>query len=179
MRASSFRCAIWLAITMIGSGSAVAEDGFGIGRTATAEEIAGWDIDVSPDGKGLPPGRGGVTEGKAVYAGKCAVCHGDMGQGKPMDQLVGGQGTIDGAKPVKTVGSYWPYATTLYDFIHRAMPFNAPQSLSPNEVYAVCAYLLFLNHIVAEDAVLDAKSLPAIEMPMRKAFMVDHLDTAR
>jgi cytochrome c len=178
MQVSSFRCAIWLAIAVNGSGPAVAEDGLGIGRTATAEEITGWDIDVSPDGKGLPPGRGGVAEGRAVYAGKCAVCHGDTGQGKPMDQLVGGQGTIDGAKPVKTVGSYWPYATTLYDFIHRAMPFNAPQSLSPNEVYAVCAYLLFLNHVVAEDAVLDAKSLSAIEMPMRKAFIVDHLDAA-
>jgi len=174
MRVSSFRSAACIAISILAPSMALAADDFGIGRTATASEIAGWDIDVSPKGEGLPPGRGDVAEGKAVFADKCASCHGDLGQGKPMDRLVGGQGTIGGAKPVKTVGSYWPYATTLYDFVHRAMPFNAPQSLSPDEVYAVCAYVLFLNHIVPEDAVLDANSLPVIEMPNRKSFAAEH-----
>jgi len=159
------------ALALVLSGAASAEEDFGIGRTATAEEIAGWDIDVAPDGKGLPPGSGSVAEGKVIFADKCAACHGERGQGKPMDRLVGGQGTIGGAKPVKTVGSYWPYATTLFDFVNRAMPFNAPQSLSSNEVYAVCAYLLYLNEIVPEGTVLDARSLPAIAMPAHSAFV--------
>jgi cytochrome c len=144
---------------------------YGIGRAATPEEIAGWDIDVSPDGVGLPAGRGSVAEGEHIYADKCAACHGAHGEGKPMDALVGGDGTISTAKPMKTVGSYWPYATTLYDFIHRAMPFNAPQTLSPDEVYAVCAHVLYLNHRVPKDAVLDAHTVPNVDMPNRKAFV--------
>ena len=165
------RFAAGLATALVLSSAAFANDDFGIGRTATPEEIVGWDIDVAPDGKGLPPGRGSVQEGKIVFADKCASCHGDLGQGKPMDRLVGGQGSIGSPKPVKTVGSYWPYATTLFDFVRRAMPFNASQSLSPNEVYAVCAYLLVLNQIVPEDMVLDAKSLPAVVMPGHDLFI--------
>ena len=168
MRVSAVVLSAALAVLLTRAASA--GEGFGIGRTATAEEIAGWDIDAAPDGTGLPPGSGGVAEGKIIFAEKCAACHGERGEGKPMDRLVGGQGTIGGAKPVKTVGSYWPYATTLFDFIRRAMPFNAPQSLSPDEVYALCAYLLFLNQIVPETTVLDAKSLPAVPMPGRSAF---------
>ena len=150
--------------------AALSDESFGIGRTATPSEIAGWDIDISPDGKGLPPGQGDVASGKAVFAEKCAVCHGEAGQGKPMDRLAGGEGAIGSLKPTKTVGSYWPYATTLYDFVRRAMPFGAPQSLTPDEVYAVCAYLLFINHIVPENAVLDAKTLPKVEMPAKSLF---------
>jgi cytochrome c len=158
-------------LAVIGSPlAALSDEGFGIGRTAAPSEIAGWDIDVSPDGKGLPPGQGDVASGKAVFAAKCAACHGEAGQGKPMDRLAGGEGAIGSAKPIKTVGSYWPYATTLYDFVHRAMPFSAPQSLTPDEVYALCAYLLFINHIVPENAVLDAKTLPKVEMPARGLF---------
>jgi cytochrome c len=168
MRTSALAAAVFV---LIGSPlAASSDDGFGIGRTATPNEIAGWDIDISPDGKGLPPGRGDVAFGKAVFAEKCASCHGDSGQGKPMDRLVGGEGTIASAKPIKTVGSYWPYATTLYDFVHRAMPFSAPQSLTPDEVYSVCAYLLFLNHIVPEYATLDAKTLPNVKMPAKGLF---------
>ncbi len=168
MRVSALVVSAALAVLL--SRAATADEDFGIGRPATAEEIAGWDIDVAPDGRGLPPGSGGVAEGRIIFADKCAACHGERGEGKPMDRLVGGQGTIGGAKPVKTVGSYWPYATTLFDYIRRAMPFNAPQSLSPDEVYALCAYLLFLNQIVPEPTVLDAKSLRAVAMPGRNAF---------
>lgn len=143
----------------------------GLGRSPTAAEIAAWDIDVRADGAGLPPGRGSVREGAAIFAESCAACHGDHGQGKPMDPLVGGFGTLTAAKPVRTVGSYWPYATTLFDFVRRAMPFDAPQSLTDDQVYAVSAYVLYLNQIVAEDTVLDAVTLPKVRMPNRDGFI--------
>jgi cytochrome c len=148
-----------------------AGDSSGIGRVATPEEIAGWDIEVAPDGAGLPRGHGSAVEGRAIYEQKCAACHGAHGEGKPADRLVGGFGTIFDARPEKTVGSYWPYATTLFDYVRRAMPFDAPQSLTPDEAYAACAYVLFLNHLIAEDAVLDAATLPKIEMPNRGHFV--------
>jgi cytochrome c len=157
-----------LVAALAACGHALAGEDYGIGRPATQQEIAGWNIDVAPDGDGLPPGQGGVQQGAQIFAARCAACH---GEGKPMDALAAGDGTIATAKPVKTVGSYWPYATTLYDFIHRAMPFNAPQSLSPDEVYAVSAYVLFLNHLVPPDAVLDASTLPKVAMPNRGAFV--------
>ena len=143
---------------------------YGLGRPATPREIAGWNIDVRADGQGLPPGRGSAGQGRALYADKCAACHGAKGEGKPMDALVGGAGSLASANPVRTVGSYWPYATTLFDFIRRAMPFNAPQSLTADEVYAVSAYVLYLNRIVPETAVLDARSLPRVRMPNRNGF---------
>jgi len=142
----------------------------GIGHTATPAEIAGWDIDVRADGKGLPTGRGSVHEGEKIFAENCAACHGAKGEGKPADQLAGGFGTLATSKPVRTVGSYWPYAPTLFDYIRRAMPFNAPQSLTADQAYAVSAYILFLNKIVPEDAVLDASSLPKVAMPNRDGF---------
>jgi cytochrome c len=155
----------------LAAGVARADEPYGIGRAATPQEIAGWDIDVSPSGAGLPPGRGDARQGEAIFADKCAACHGAHGEGKPMDRLVGGLGTIHNAKPIKTVGSFWPYATTLFDYVRRAMPLNAPQSLSPDEVYAVSAYVLFLNGIVPEDAALDADSLARIKMPNRHGFV--------
>ena len=149
-----------------------AEGPLGIGVPATPEAIAGWNIDVRPDGAGLPPGQGSVAQGVEIYARTCAACHGAHGEGvKPYPRLVGGIGTLATQKPIKTVGSYWPYATTLFDYVHRAMPFNAPQSLTPDEVYAVCAYVLHLNGLVGADAVLDAKSLPRIVMPNRDGFI--------
>lgn len=160
-----------MASLILAASIAVAGEDFGIGRPASPREIAGWDIDVGPDGTGLPPGHGSVREGEIIFAQKCASCHGGRGEGKPMDRLAGGKGTIKTTTPVKTVGSYWPFATTLYDFIRRAMPFNAPQSLSPSEVYAVSAYVLFLNQLVPEDASLDAMSLPRVAMPNRNAFV--------
>lgn len=144
---------------------------YGLGRAASENETAGWNIDVAPDGAGLPAGRGSVADGEKIYAERCASCHGDKGQGKPMDRLVGGKGSLATDQPVKTVGSYWPYATTLYDYIHRAMPFNAPQTLTPTEVYAVSAYVLYLNGIVDANAVMDAKTLAAVHMPNANGFV--------
>jgi len=146
---------------------------FGIGRVATPAEIAGWNIDIGRDGSGLPPGSGTVSHGRAVFEQQCAACHGDKGQGGVGDKLVGGQGTLATAKPVRTVGSYWPYAPTLFDYIRRAMPQNAPQSLSNDDVYAVSAYVLNLNGLLPADATLDAKSLAAIKMPNRDGFSGD------
>ena len=160
-----------LALGLLAAGGVRAGERYGLGKVAAPEEFAGWDIDVSPDGAGLPPGQGSVADGEAVYAAKCAVCHGAQGEGKPMDRLVGGFGTVFDMKSVRTVGSYWPYATTLFDYVRRAMPLNAPQSLSPDEVYAVSAYLLFLNKLLPADATLDASTLPKIEMPNRANFV--------
>jgi mono/diheme cytochrome c family protein len=150
---------------------ATAADRFDFGKPATKKEIAGWNIDVDPDGTGAPPGSGTVAQGKEIYANKCASCHGKKGQGKPMDRLVGGQGTLASAKPVKTIGSYWPYASTVFDYIRRAMPFNAPGSLSDDEVYSVTAYLLYLNGIVDKDTTLDGTKLAQIKMPNRNGFI--------
>ena len=141
------------------------------GRTATPEEIKLWDIDVRPDGKGLPDGSGTVGHGKEVFAENCAACHGENGQGGIKDRLVGGQGTLASDNPIKTVGSFWPYATTLFDYIHRAMPYQAPGSLSVDDTYAVTAYLLNLNGILPDDAKLDQVSLPKVQMPNRDGFI--------
>ena len=142
----------------------------GIGRDATPAEIAAWDSDVRPDGSGLPPGRGSVAEGQAVFAEACSACHAMTGKPGPAPALVGGIGSLASAKPVRTVGSYWPYATTVFDYIRRAMPFNAPHSLSDDQVYAVTAYVLNANGIVSADAVLDHDTLPRINMPNRDGF---------
>lgn len=147
------------------------DERYGLGQPATDEEIAGWDIDAKPDGTGLPPGSGTVEEGAALYARLGAACHGERGEGTDAaPALVGGQGTLDSDQPVKTVGSYWPHATTIYDFIYRAMPADNPQSLTPDEVYALTAYILYLNDVVPEDTVLDAESLPQVVMPNRDGF---------
>jgi len=143
---------------------------YGLGRPATPREIAGWDIDARADGAGLPPGHGAVSDGQAIFEHRCAACHGENGEGGAADALVGGAGTLATAKPVRTVGNYWPYATTLFDYVRRAMPFNAPQSLTADQTYAVVAYVLFLNHIVPAKAVLDAKTLAAVKMPNRGGF---------
>src|SRR6202453_4071167 len=153
------------------SGAVSAAERYDFARPATPAEIAGWDIDASPDGAGLPPGHGDVRQGEAIFATKCAGCHGADGEGKPMDRLAGGIGTLHDKKPEKTVGSFLPYATTLFDFVRRAMPLNAPQSLTPDEVYAVSAYVLFLNGIVAQDTILDAGTLAKIKMPNRDGFV--------
>jgi S-disulfanyl-L-cysteine oxidoreductase SoxD len=158
---------------LAGLSDAPAAETYGIGRVATEQEIRGWDIDVRADGQGLPPGRGSVAQGAGVYAAKCIACHGEGGRGGPMDRLSGGRDTLASAVPVRTIGSYWPYATTLFDYIRRAMPFNAPQSLNADEVYALSAYLLFANGILPADAALDATSLPRVAMPNREHFASD------
>ena len=148
----------------------------GFGSPLTPEALKPFDIDVRGDGAGLPPGRGTVKEGEAVFAQSCAACHGAGGEHSISQSilLTGGQGTLTTPHPVKTVGSYWPYATTLYDYIYRAMPFNAPQSLSPSQVYAVTAYVLHLNGILRADATLDAASLPKVQMPNKDGFITSY-----
>lgn len=156
---------------------------FGVGRAAAAAEVAAWDLDANPDGVGLPPGRGTHAEGAVIYAQKCASCHGARGEG--MGSGAAAYPKLIGREPregfpfgrdlthVKTVGNYWPYATTVYDYIQRAMPLNAPGSLQPREVYSLTAFLLAENEIIAKSAVLDAKTLPAVRMPARERFVPD------
>lgn len=148
---------------------------YGLGAALADAEIKGWNIDVRPDGAGLPPGRGSVKQGEQLYVERCAACHGEKGNDGPpgFDRLVGGKGTLASARPVRTVGSYWPYATTLYDYVYRAMPFATPQSLTPDETYGIVAYVLFLNQIVPQNTVLDAKSLPRVKMPNASGFVPD------
>jgi mono/diheme cytochrome c family protein len=161
-----------LGITVLVIAHALAAEGPNLGREATAAEIAGWDISIPPDGSGLPPGSGTVAAGAALYASKCQSCHGEKGAGQPNDRLVGGQGTLSGPTPVRTVGSYWPYATTLFDYVRRAMPYPQPQSLSNDEIYAVTAYLLHLNGVIAESDVMNARTLPQVKMPNRDNFIL-------
>lgn len=153
------------------SGYASAQDSPGLGVEATPDQVASWSLSIMPDGTGLPAGSGTPAAGRVVFEQKCMACHGAEGKGGPNDQLVGGQGTLATPGPVKTIGSYWPYATTVFDYIRRAMPFVQPQSLSNDEVYAVTAYLLNLNGIIGDDTVVDAKSLPKIEMPNADGFV--------
>ena len=146
-----------------------------VGRTPTKEEIQAWDIGVGPDGKGLPAGQGSAKEGAPIYAAKCAACHGAAGQGGGIGpRVVGGKAdteTLTTVRPVRSVGGYWPYATTVWDFINRAMPRGQSGTLTPNEVYAVTAFILAKSNIIKEDDVLDAKTLPKVEMPNRNGFV--------
>ena len=137
------------------------------------EQIAGWDIDVRPDGQGLPVGQGTAAEGEPIYLERCAACHGEFGEAfGRYPVLMGGEDSLVTQDPVKTVGSYWPYAATVWDYIHRAMPFGEAQSLTVDETYAVTAYLLYLNNLVEEEELLDQDSLPAIVMPNQAGFLL-------
>jgi cytochrome c len=161
------------------TGTSGAPARLGLGRPATPDDIRRLDIDIMPDGSGLPTGRGTVAQGQTVYAAKCAACHGAKGEGGPNEALVGrnaGDTFAHATNPklVRTVGSYWPYATTLFDYTARAMPFPRPGSLSADETYGLVAYLLFLNGIVPEDAVMDQASLPKVQMPARDKFVIDN-----
>ncbi|MEM5312587.1 cytochrome c [Paraburkholderia sp. JHI869] len=155
---------------------AASKPALAVGRSPTAEEIAGWDIDVVPNGSGLPAGHGTVADGAKIFAAKCAACHGANAEGIPIPgrgafpRLVGGIGTLADDKPVKTVGSYWPYSTGVFDYIRRAMPLTAPGSLTSNEVYSLVAFILSRNGIIADNTVLDEKSLPGVKMPNRNGF---------
>ncbi|MBM3783563.1 MAG: c-type cytochrome [Acidobacteria bacterium] len=145
------------------------------GRPASPAEIAPRDITVFADGRGLPPGKGRASEGAAIYKSKCAECHNDRGEGREgqYPPIAGGIGSLTSTKPRKTVGSYWPYATTVFDYIRRAMPFDHPRTLSTNEVYAVTAFVLHLNGITALDEELSEKTLPKVAMPNRDGFVPD------
>ena len=146
-----------------------------VGRTPTKEEIQAWDIGVGPDGKGLPPGQGSAKEGAPIFAAKCAACHGADGKGAAIGpRLTGAKAdfeTLTTVRPVRSVGGYWPYATTVWDFINRAMPRGQSGTLTPNEVYAVTAFILAKNDIIKEDDVMDAKTLPKVQMPNRNGFV--------
>ena len=146
---------------------------FNLGSIATTEEVLGWDIDVRPDGLGAPLGSGNAIDGEEIYAEVCAGCHGDFGEG--MDrwpELVGGEGTLDTHDPLKTTGSYWPYASTVYDYIYRAMPFGMSQSLTVDETYQIVAFILNMNDIIEDDFVLSNENIGDIEMPNRDGFML-------
>jgi len=147
-----------------------------VGRTPTKQEIQAWDISVGPDGKGLPPGQGTAKDGAPIFAAKCAVCHGASGEGgKIGPRVVGGIAdteTLTTLHPVRTVGGYWPYATSVWDFIRRAMPRDQGGTLAPTEVYALTAFILFKSNIIkSEDEVLDQKTLPKVQMPNRNGFV--------
>ena len=165
------RLAICAAMLIAASAVASAQSPH-FGQAVTPADIAAWDISIGPDGAGLPAGRGTAKQGEGIYTAKCQACHGEKGAGRPNDALVGGMGTIAADRPaVKTVGSYWPYATTLFDYIRRAMPWAETKSLTDDEVYAVSAYILHLNGILGADDVLDAQSLPKVKMPNRDGFI--------
>src|SRR5438477_7248674 len=140
---------------------------YGLGRAPTVDEVKAWDVTIPPDGKGLPPGTGTAALGKAIYTERCASCHGPKGDDGKYDPLVGGRGTLNTDTPVKTIGSYWPYATTLWSYINRSQPFDEPGSLTHDQVYAVTAYLLHLNGVINEHDVIDARTLPAVQMTKR------------
>ncbi len=171
-------CVAMLVVAMTVAAAAQAPARFGIGRPATPQEIAAIDIDIMPDGKALPPGRGTAAEGAAIYATKCAQCHGKTGTEGPNDILVGreprtGFPFSQDPKLPHTIGNYWPYATTVFDYVRRAMPPTAPGSLTDNEVYALTAFLLQANELIAADAVMDKTTLPAVKMPAREHFVPD------
>ena len=167
----------WLAgglMLALSAAPALASDRpFNLGKIATAEEVAGWDIDVRPDGLGAPVGMGNAIDGEEIYADLCAACHGDFGEGVDRwPELVGGEGSLNTHDPLKTTGSYWPYASTLYDYIYRAMPFGEAQSLSHDETYQIVAFLLYMNDIVEDDFDLSHGNIGSIKMPNRDGFFM-------
>jgi cytochrome c len=173
------RIALAVAATLAGSVAFAQQKGPALGEPISAADLAPWDISVETDGTGLPPGSGDATKGAALYATACIACHGAGGTGKPNDALVGGQGTLTQLQQVRTVGSYWPYATTVFDYIRRAMPFHSPQSLSNDDVYSLTAYLLAENGIIDKNAKLDASSLAQVKMPNRDGFIMSYPERAK
>jgi cytochrome c len=161
--------AVWATTAILAAQSPTS----GVGRPPTPEEIRELGSAIGPDGTGLPPGSGSVAAGRELFGTHCARCHGPNGEGDVGPRLVGGRGTLRTPRPLKTVGSFWPYATTLWDYVNRAMPFDQPGRLTAPEVYAAVAYVLNLNGIVAADGVMDATSLPKVKMPNRDGFVAD------
>lgn len=153
------------------AGATVCAEGPDLGTPVIEAEIAAIDLTIMPDGTRLPDGSGTARAGALVYARHCAACHGAGGEGGPNDRLVGGHGSLTSDRPIRTVGSFWPYATTIFDYVRRAMPYQTPGALNADDLYAVTAYVLHLNGIVDEDEVMDARSLPKVEMPNRTGFV--------
>ncbi len=170
--------AVWVTAAALCSAHAYAQQGPGLGQPISAADLAPWDISIQPDGAGLPAGSGTPAAGERIYAAKCIACHGEKGVGQPNDRLVGGQGTLTELAQVRTIGSFWPTATTVFDYIRRAMPFLEPQSLTNDEVYALTAYLLALNGIIDEDDEMNARTLARVRMPNRDGFIVSYPERA-
>jgi S-disulfanyl-L-cysteine oxidoreductase SoxD len=169
-----FASAAFAPLLLISAAALADDNSLGLGRSPAPAELAERMISVSPDGTGLPAARGSAREGRGIYNAQCAACHGFRGEGiGDFPALVGGRETLTTEQPLFTVGGFWPYATTVWDYINRAMPYQGPGTLKPDEVYAVTAYVLFLNGIVRESRVLDAKSLSRIQMPNRDGFVAD------
>ena len=170
--------AVVVTCVLVTFGAFAAERKLGIGRSATPQEIAGWDIDVRPDGQGLPAGSGSVKAGEAVYMARCAACHGEFGESAARwPQIAGGQGSLASHDPVKTIGSYFAHLSTVFDYVRHAMPFGDSQSLTNDELYAVVAYMLFLNDIVDETFVLSKETFGSVKMPNAGGFYDDDRET--
>ena len=170
-RNARLRAIVAMAATL-GGIHAAAQQGAGLGQPISAADLAPWDISIQPSGAGLPAGSGTAAKGAEIYSVKCIACHGEKGAGQPNDRLVGGQGTLTELAQVRTIGSFWPNATTVFDYIRRAMPFQAPESLTNDEVYALTAYLLALNGIIKEGDEMNARALARVQMPNRNGFVV-------
>lgn len=165
---------IAIAVSLIGCLAAAAQESPGLGQPVAAADIEAIDFTVEPNGVGLPDGSGTAEQGAMVYQAHCLACHGPEGQEGINDRLAGGHGTLTTSSPVKTVGSFWPYATTVFDYVRRAMPYQTPGVLTNDELYAVTAYLLFVNGIVEENTILSAQTLPDVHMPNRDNFVWDY-----
>ncbi len=174
---SAIGTCVWLAIfAAVALSVPASAQTFDFGTAPTAAEIAAINIDAMPDGRGLPAGKGTPSEGKAIYVDNCAACHGTDLQGVKDAggaPLVGGRGSLMSGSPKKTIESYWPYATTVFDYVKRAMPFNAPGSLNDNQVYAVTAYILYRGDLIGEGDIINAKTLPRVDMPNKNGFIAD------
>lgn len=160
-----------LLLFALGAGLAIAADGPGLGKPISESDLKPWDISISPDGTGLPPGRGTPAQGARIFAEKCAACHGENGKGGRNAALVGGE-PVTRMDSVKTIANFWPYATTIFDFTRRAMPWQSPRTLTDDEVYALTAYIFALNKLIGEKDVMDAKTLPKVRMPNRDGFII-------
>src|SRR6202142_860146 len=175
MRCSSLLVPYTLLVASIAA--AQAPDYSNVGRAPTQEEISTVDIGIGPSGRNLPPGSGTARQGAVIFAAKCAVCHGETGEGgSTAPALLGGKGTINTPRPIRSIGSYWPFATTIWDYINRAMPRNQGRSLEPDEVYALTAYVLYRNDIIKETDVINASTLPEIRMPNRNGFVPQRIE---
>ncbi len=162
-------CTVALAL---GAGLALAADGPGLGRPISESDLAHWDISIQPDGTGLPPGNGTPAQGAQIFAQKCVMCHGEGGKGGTYAALVGGAPVSGGIDSVKTIANFWGYATTVFDFVRRAMPWQQPRSLTNDEVYALTAYILAENKLIGPNDVMNAKTLPQVKMPNRDGFII-------
>ena len=168
-----------IAFSLAVTGSSALAESYGLGRVALPEEIAAWDVDVRPDGQGLPIGSGSVADGEVLFTDNCSVCHGVFAEGVDnWPELAGGEDTLADEDPVKTVGSYWPHLSTVWDYVHRSMPFGNAQSLSDDDVYAITAYILYSNYLVEDDFVLSNENFLDVAMPNAEGFIIDDREEA-